>query len=100
MQMKISFDPDMIREYAKCMPSWFNPEWATYLTETATDEELTMIGEGILDDDEMWYLINRLIAKHAQDHFQSIIDGNIDRDILSPEVRESLPELMFFPVPS
>lgn len=96
----ISFDPHMMRQYAEHMPSWFHPDWSTYLTKTATDEELTMIGDGIADDDELWGLINFLIAKHAQDHFQSIIDGNIDRDILSAEVREDLPELIFFPLPS
>jgi hypothetical protein len=96
----ISFSPEAIREYAKHMPSWFNPEWATYLTETATETELTMIGDGIADDDELWYLVNRLIAKHAQDHFQSIIDGNIDPEVLAPEVREELPGLLFFPLPS
>jgi hypothetical protein len=96
----ISFEPEMIKEYAKCMPCWFHPDWSTYLTETATETELTMIGDAIADDDELWTLINFLIAKHAQDHFQAVIDGNIDPDVLSPEVRESLPELMFFPLPS
>ena len=96
----ISFEPRMMREYAKHMPSWFHPDWSTYLTQTATDEELTMIGDGIADDDELWDLINFLIAKHTQDHFQSVIDGNVDRDILSAEVREDLPELVFFPLPS
>lgn len=74
----ISFAPDYLRDAAKCLPEWFG--WADqhWLANTATDTELTMIGAGILDDDRLWYLFNRLLQEHTQQHRAAVAAGNID----------------------
>lgn len=74
----ISFAPEYIRDAATWLPSWFGEKDQKWLMHEATDTELTMIGAAILDDDRLWYLFNRLLQEHTEQHRTAVVAGNID----------------------
>lgn len=76
----ISFSPAHLREAAAWLPEWFNEGHAIWLRHTATDTELTMIGDGMREDDRLWDLFNRLLADHTADHLKAKAIGAIDPD--------------------
>lgn len=76
----ISFAPDYLRDAAKCLVQWFGNADQQWLLNEATDTELTMIGTGIVEDDRLWSLVNRLLREHTEQHRAAVAAGNIDPD--------------------
>lgn len=74
----ISFAPKYLRQAAEYMPDWFDEGHAIWLRHTATDTELAMIGDGMREDDRLWYLFNRLLADHTAEHLKAKAIGAID----------------------
>lgn len=77
----ISFDSDMMRTYAEDNPSWFGADDAVWLASEASDVDLTMIADGIVNDDELWNMLKLLMYRHTVEHREARASGAISEDI-------------------